>query len=598
MNGHTSDVAGLISGGKLILDDVKRVAKIRDRGNSFRRRAQLSNGAPRRLNEPRQDKRLIELVAWQLDQAKVSFILEPGKKYVPYPSFAQILTLDRVHQIVYNLQCFSGTPNKDQLARDIYYGSQSGTRAPCVKMLAILIGIDKAEDMADYMLKDKMTDDCLPLQRVAGNDQQLLGCLTHGMHSKINEYFRPDYRERFCQWSYAVNAPYVAKKGSLHSHYILDTGDVFPMDVVEAVEEKDHTDTTAKASQPDENTYGGFSEVFKVKLHDGHHDFGEHGIRHPQGFFALKKLTSHSKLTFDLELSSLIITVQQYTRKKHLIQLLATFEVKNPATKDSTFYLLFDWAEGSLNKFWECNSALVGNKNHCLWMATQFYEISEALVCVHNDRAPTLRYLEDRNSNKELYGRHGDIKPSNFLWFNQANSLPGLLALSDFGLGRLHTQVSRSKQDPKNIERTATYRCPEFDLPFGQVSPRSDIFSLGCVLLEYVTWFFMGLEAVEKVFPEVRSERDIYGFDSDVFFSIRNEQAYLKPAVAKWIEELQNRRDCSWYIWHLLEIIKLRMLDPNGATRIPANQLAREMNKLRATCLSEPDYFLGVRSRT
>ncbi|GJC89562.1 hypothetical protein ColLi_12400 [Colletotrichum liriopes] len=185
----------------------------------------------------------------------------------------------------------------------------------------------------------------------------------------------------------------------------------------------------------------------------------------------------------------------------------------------------------------------------------------------------------------------------NFLWFH-TSTFPGLIALSDFGLGRLHTQVSRSKQDPKNIERTATYRSPEFDLPFGKVSPRSDIFSLGCVMLEYVTWFLMGLDAVEKVFPDARSERDIYGFDSDVFFSIKNEKAFLKPSVAKWIKELQNHQNCSWYIWDLLEIIKDRMLDPNGETRIPANQLTKRMKALQAVCLSESEYYLGVRPKT
>lgn len=158
--------------------------------------------------------------------------------------------------------------------------------------------------------------------------------------------------------------------------------------------------------------------------------------------------------------------------------------------------------------------------------------------------------------------------------------------------------MSRSKQDPKNIERTATYRCPEFDLPSGQVSPRSDIFSLGCVMLEYVTWFMMGLHAVEQVFPSARSERDIYGFDSDVFFSVRDNNAVLKPSVVSWIRGLQSHPNCSWYISDLLDTIETGMLDPNGATRLPANRLTKRMRALLATCETTPNYYLGVRSRT
>ncbi|OHW97772.1 protein kinase [Colletotrichum incanum] len=598
MGSQIPDVMGLVQGGKLILDDNKRVSKIYDRGASVRSNCSTlghHNPHTERSDHPLNEQDVIGDIAAELDEAKVSYVIEPDKKFIPHVQFKKILTFDRVRLAVHGLDCFSGQKDKDKLAREIYYGSHDKKKAPCVKLLAVLIGIDVANDMAQHMLTDGMSDACLPLQKEAVDGHQYLGCREHGRHRTINQYRRPDVRERFSQWSYSLSAPYITRQGSLHSHYVLDTGDVFPMEVEYKVEQEGNTESTAKGSQGDGNTYGGFSEVYKVKIHDGHFHFGDYGIRHPRGFFALKKLTSHNRLSFNLELSSLIFTGHQYS-KKHLIRLLATFEVVNPATGTSTFYLLFDWAEGSLNKFWENNTGLVGNKSHCEWMATQFYEISEALQCVHNDRAPTLRYLEDRDSNVELYGRHGDIKPGSFLWFHTSTS-PGLIALSDFGLGRLHTQVSRSKQDPKNIERTATYRSPEFDLPLGQVSPRSDIFSLGCVMLEYVTWFLMGLDAVEKAFPDARSERDIYGFDSDIFFSIKNEKAFLKPSVAKWIQELQNHRDCSWYIWDLLEIIKDRMLDPNGATRIPANQLTKKMKALQATCLSEPEYYLGVRPK-
>lgn len=169
-----------------------------------------------------------------------------------------------------------------------------------------------------------------------------------------------------------------------------------------------------------------------------------------------------------------------------------------------------------------------------------------------------------------------------------------MLALSDFGLGRLHTQVSRSKQDPRNIERTATYRCPEFDLQHGQISPRSDIFSLGCVFLEYITWFFLGYDAVENVFPDRRLENDVYGIEADVFFSIRHNQAILKPAVADWIQYLQNRPDCCWYIWDVLDCIGTKMLDPDSNKRISSSQLTKRMKELLKACEADSEYFMGT----
>ncbi|KAK1633229.1 protein kinase [Colletotrichum phormii] len=583
----------LFQQGKLVLDNPQKVTHIHDRGESFRLKSEQRNPPSRRINgasrkpeDFRFERDVIRNIAGELDEAAamVPHLLEPDKDFVPRRTFEQIMTYSRVLSAVHVLKCFKGVQDKDQLAREILHGSADGSKAPCVKLLAILIGIDKAEDMLIHMSADELRDSCLPLQKVPADRRRTLRCRKHKDHRQLNTYSRSDYRTRFSQWSYTVCSPFIKWEQGRHQHYILDTGDVFPMEVVAKVEEEE------RKSDSGGNSYGGFSEVYKVRIHEGHSDFGVHGIRHPQGYFALKKLTSHSRDSFNLELSSLVSTAQNY-QKKHIIQLLATFEVKNAATRESTFYLLFDWADGTLNKFWQSNQALVRDKKHCKWMATQFYEVCEALRYVHNDREPTVRYLEDRDSNKQLYGRHGDIKPGNFLWF-KSDSFPGILALADFGLGRLHTQVSRSKQDPNSLERTATYRCPEFDLEFGLVSPRSDIFSLGCVFLEYVTWFLLGLEDVEKTFPDFRLEQDKHGFDSDVFFSIKDKKAFLKSSVTTWITKLKNHRDCSWYLSDLLDIIRDRMLDPESTTRIPSSLLSKKMKDILKTCTVDPDYYL------
>ncbi|TEA14670.1 hypothetical protein C8034_v003137 [Colletotrichum sidae] len=84
--------------------------------------------------------------------------------------------------------------------------------------------------------------------------------------------------------------------------------------------------------------------------------------------------------------------------------------------------------------------------------------------------------------------------------------------------------------------------------------------SLGCVFLEYVTWFFHGYNVIDQDFSNARLENDIYDFESDTFFSIRNQQAYIKPAVLAWIEQLQTHPDCSWYLWDLLELIKTNIV--------------------------------------
>ncbi|KAI1773638.1 kinase-like protein [Hypoxylon cercidicola] len=291
----------------------------------------------------------------------------------------------------------------------------------------------------------------------------------------------------------------------------------------------------------------------------------------------------------------------------HLIQLLATFEVLDPVARVTTYYLLFDWAQGNLKDFWRVNQNLVGDRTHSLWMSQQLHEICLALQCVHNERQTTLQSTDTTKLAKgptgrsftinELYGRHGDIKPDNFLWFHPAQPSSDLLVLCDFGLGRLHTQVSRSNQDPRNLARTATYIAPEFDLADGMISRASDIFSLGCVFLEYVTWYLRGPDSVLNQFPSRRNDIDIYNFEADKFFVIlpdgnNGQRPILKPQVKSWIAELQQHGNCSWYLYQLLEIIRDRMLEPEREKRINIVQLIKEMQKLRQACERNDSFYL------
>ncbi|KAI1134866.1 kinase-like protein [Hypoxylon sp. FL0543] len=296
------------------------------------------------------------------------------------------------------------------------------------------------------------------------------------------------------------------------------------------------------------------------------------------------------------------------TANNHLVQLLATFEVQKSAAQGSTYYLLFDWAEGNLKDYWRANSHLVGELSHSKWMAQQFHEICQAVQCVHNEREETLkstdtsallRGLPERPLDvHNLYGRHGDIKPDNFLWFQPAHPSSDLLALADFGLGRLHTKLSRSNQDPKKLAFTATYVAPEFELPDAKISRTSDIFSLGCVLLEYVTWYLNGLDSVENEFPLFRTAKDSYGFDADKFFVIRPERPggpqlpFLKPKVKEWIAELLAHEKCTQYLVQLLEIIRDMMLEADRRNRIHITDLITRMADLREKCEVDPTFYL------
>ncbi|KAJ3956863.1 hypothetical protein N0V92_006577 [Colletotrichum tropicale] len=284
-----NEFAGLmqLKSSKLILDDSSRVQKVLDRGEEYRlqreRKQQTisrENGANKQMNGGFTDRNLIDRLAFQLDKAKIMNALEPEKKFIPQPQFAKILTFDLVLRIVSTLRCLENKPNKEDFAKQVYYGSPDGSKGPAVKLLAVLIGIDRTEDFADH-LNDGVRDSCLPLMPTGASEDQLLKCRKHGMaHNTINGYFRPQTRESFSQWSHTLNAPFIKWEPGLHSHYVLDTGDVIPVEIIDKVTQDDSSETTQKEPPSGGgNTYGGFSEVYKVKIHDGHWDFGHHGVR-------------------------------------------------------------------------------------------------------------------------------------------------------------------------------------------------------------------------------------------------------------------------------------------------------------------------------
>ncbi|KAI1340870.1 protein kinase [Xylariaceae sp. FL0016] len=583
---------------KNVLDNPKRVRKIRDRGQQFLPVQPISDKERRNRSQDFSPKRLICTIAGELDRVShVTYGFGTGSKYIPRPQLLRILNIQRVRELVGILECFRHVADKEELASRIYSGSNS--QAPCLMLLAALIGIEEAEDMQKFM-SEGISDRCIPM--VSQMDEEgTLFCRHHSIvHQCLQDYGRPKKRSDFLDLSYQLSAPFIQGDSDKHHHYILDPGDRLPMRVVRKVEKADSSGDDPLGAINGGNAYGGFSEVYQVQIMEGHYKFSRDEMRHPKGFFALKKLTSHNRQNFVMEVSSLLFSMDQYPKHihpQHVIHLLATFEVRSDA--DSTFYLLFDWAQGTLADFWRVNGHLVRDRHHALDIAKQFHEIATALNYVHNERLETVKSL-DSSYDSNLYGRHGDIKPQNLLWFkcqHRHGPSSSELILSDFGLGRLNTRISRSKQAGGALDRSPTYRAPEFDLPSPLVSRVSDIFSLGCVFLEYVIWFLKGPRWLEE-FPDARTAPDIYDFHSDTFFTISYDNRtgtkvpVLKKVVLDWIQELMDDKNCSWYIHQLLELIRDEMLNPVREERIKSIPLEKKLEKQRRCCEKSPSFYL------
>jgi serine/threonine protein kinase len=254
--------------------------------------------------------------------------------------------------------------------------------------------------------------------------------------------------------------------------------------------------------------------------------------------FALKEIDAMDQKAYNEELSALEKTCAQVQKEPHLIKLLLTFR------HGEKFYLLFEWADGSLEKFWEFNTIKQPTSLTERWAAEQCLGLARAVSRIHGLRtwqtkkrsSPTDALSDDGRE----WGRHGDIKPDNILWFKEHEGDHNFLVISDLGLTRYHTKFSRSLVHRSQIDGcTQTYRPPELDMGCG-ISQLYDIWSLGCVFLEFCIWYLQGYWEVQ-LFVSERMENDkstVDNMEEDKFFLMNGDfhdrrSPELKPSVTK-----------------------------------------------------------------
>ncbi|KAK3308311.1 kinase-like domain-containing protein [Chaetomium strumarium] len=229
-------------------------------------------------------------------------------------------------------------------------------------------------------------------------------------------------------------------------------------------------------------------------------------------------------------------------------------------------------------------------------MADEYCKLIEAVSRIHDDRPSIhIRPHDDTTtcgtkSNVLLYGRHGDIKPSNVLWAESTQRL----VLPDFGLSALQSTLSKEEQSGLQKFQMMTYRAPEFDVKEGIASRCSDVYGMACLFLEHITLFLMGEDGVREFTSARLAEDQKLGWKkADVFYTVSEDlqTATLKKEVKDWIEQLRRQPDCSRYIWRLLRLIETRMLEPDPANRITAKELVAEQQTLQhLTALSDSFY--------
>jgi hypothetical protein len=279
---------------------------------------------------------------------------------------------------------------------------------------------------------------------------------------------------------------------------------------------------------------GGYAFVSKVEIHPSHHNFDLTNAS--DGMFAVKHFKSH---VFNESSNGASTTFSYLTRREfeneieilnrfsgdvhpHLISLQAAFR------HDDEYCVILPWAEYDLVEFWKnTDPGSPLDKTSLLWVLDQCRGLASGLQSIHVYEQTESSTQDDNQDFKteKVFGRHGDIKPANILLFRKQGDPGdrGRLVITDFGLSRFHSDGTKSYLLNKdNIPATLTYRPPECDLDECVISRSFDIWSFGCVLLEFAAWYLGGWGLVHK-FVERRKVMNnplFYGWNIDQFFEL------------------------------------------------------------------------------
>lgn len=442
-------------------------------------------------------------------------------------------------------------PDLQQLADRIVTNKDNGQTSatpPSLRIFVLLVLLDKTNSIVDFV-QEGLSDQDFPFTKkavaTASSGAPKFELCTKGSKQQrihiCNGWSEGDI-DRFEKLQWRLTSPNFSDIAKQQDADFLDLEDQTVLPYIESWQNKKQ-----------DHYKGGNSEVWKVKIHDAHHNFQNLNTGIPNNpYFAIKRLKSKDDEAFRREVRNL----QRLHNAEHpnLLTLLATYKYRG------YYHLVFPWADGDLRRLWQSTPNPQAGKEEMRWLASQCASIASALKSVHagaeswmNGNAATGG--DGPNGQQRIamnkYGIHGDIKPENIFIFSKGQQQKSFKALAMGPPNRTDdtTTTSTSSSDrssrsssPSSIadefiigdfgngafydpslgpdplrQITVTYRPPEYDTKLKPVSRAWDVWGLGCTYLEFVTWFLLGPSGLTE-FAKRRTTRTAAGKLSDEYF--------------------------------------------------------------------------------
>lgn len=195
--------------------------------------------------------------------------------------------------------------------------------------------------------------------------------------------------------------------------------------------------------------------------------------------------------------------------------------------------------------------------------------------------------------------RHGDIKPQNILYFTVPMgeaSGHGTLVLADFGVSKFHEFGTGLRNAvTETMEATVFYEAPEVEYDRRQNRPRSrryDMWSAGCMLLEFTVWLLYGFDAITEFRRRrISASRNEPNARQGPFFEWNSEgQFKVNSRVTKGMQILRKDPRCKrgTALGELLVLIEDRLLQIDPNKRADARELYQNIVSIVAGARESP----------
>lgn len=406
------------------------------------------------------------------------------------------------------------------------------------KVFAILVLMGEPGSIRG-VIEDGLTDEHLPLSREMGNDGNAL--VSGGTTFKSFATWPSNKVKEFLEKQWHVQAPVLDMAGK---HIDLDRKCALPFKAVNQI----YTTILIR--------------VYKATIHPAH----QVGLKGDgtEIHIAIKEFSDGE--TFKKEKDNL--REIQLLRHRHLIKLVATCQ------RGSTYYVMFPWANGgSLTDLWKRDDLQRGSKL-ILWSLRQMLGLIDALKALHSKNC-----------------RHGDLKPDNILHFKDEE----ILIIADVGISKFHREVTKIRTSKTNTPGTTrSYEAPEAQ-PDNE-DPRSrvyDMWSMGCIFLEFVVWLLYGYRGVRS-FRRSRKSTDPMIDNGSFYARLPEGSVVLHSNVSMAIDALMEDPPCrgSPALADIVELTIQNLLLVEVSGRAQASAVYERLKRIVGNAEQQPKYLL------